>query len=64
MRRDRREAHDGDRISKIFRETMESDLAREAGQQIKAFITRKPILSACLGLAAGLAIGMLIRRRD
>jgi hypothetical protein len=43
---------------------MESDFVREARDRIKSFITEKPILSACLGLAAGFALGRLIRRWD
>jgi ElaB/YqjD/DUF883 family membrane-anchored ribosome-binding protein len=43
---------------------MESDFARETGDMIKSFITEKPVLSICLGLGAGFALGMLIRRRD
>lgn len=64
MRHNRRGSHDGDRISKIVRDSMESDFVREARDRIKSFITEKPILSACLGLAAGFALGRLIRRWD
>lgn len=64
MRRNRRGGHVGDRISKIVRDSLESDFAREAGGRIKSFITEKPVLSTCLGLAAGFFLGALIRRRD
>jgi len=60
----KRGTHDGVRISKIARDSMDYDFAREAGVRVKAFITRKPILSTCLGLAAGFMCGMLFRRRD
>ena len=43
---------------------MEYDFAREAGVRVKAFITRRPILSTCLGLAAGFMCGMLFRSRE
>jgi hypothetical protein len=64
MRHNRRGNHHGDRISKILRDTMESDFARETGDRIKAFITEQPMLSTCLGLAAGFMLGRLIRHRD
>lgn len=64
MSHDRRESHDGDRISKFFRDSLESDFAREALGRMKSFIIEKPVLSTCLGLAAGLVVGLLIRRRD
>ncbi|HLF93541.1 MAG TPA: hypothetical protein VJB14_08765 [Planctomycetota bacterium] len=60
----KRGAHDGIRISKIDRDSMEYDFAREAGVRVKAFITRRPILSTCLGLAAGFMCGMLFRSRE
>lgn len=58
----RRGAHYGDRISQFVRDSMTSDFARETGSRMKAFITRKPILSTCLGAAAGFMVALLIRR--
>ncbi len=52
-----------DRITRILRDTLESDSVREAGERVKTFISEKPVLSACLGLAAGFVLGMLVRRR-
>ena len=61
----RRRTHDyGDRVSKFVRNSKASDFALEAGDQIKSFVTAKPLLSACFGLAAGFALGMLFRRRN
>lgn len=60
----KRGTQDGVRISKIVRDSMEYDFAREAGVRVKAFITLKPILSTCLGLAAGFMCGMLFRRKE
>jgi hypothetical protein len=54
----------GNRVSTFLRNSVDSDLAREAGDQIKSFATAKPLLSACFGLAAGFALGMLFRRRN
>jgi ElaB/YqjD/DUF883 family membrane-anchored ribosome-binding protein len=64
MGQSRRGNHHGERISKFVRDSMDSDFTRHAGSRIKSFITGRPILSTCLGLAAGLMLGMLIRRRD
>ena len=64
MSRNRQGRHYGDRIAKIVRDSMESDFARETGGRIKSFVTEKPILSTCIGLAAGIVLGMLIPRRD
>jgi predicted PurR-regulated permease PerM len=64
MRHTRPGNHYGDRIKKIVRDSMETDFVREAGDRIKSFVTGQPIVSACLGLAAGIMLGMLIRRRD
>jgi ElaB/YqjD/DUF883 family membrane-anchored ribosome-binding protein len=47
----------------MLRDTLESDQVREAGDRVKTFITEKPLLSACLGVAAGFMLGMLVRRR-
>ena len=58
----RRGTHYGDRISKIVRDSMKSDFAREAGSRMKSFVTEKPILSTCLGVAAGFVLGLLIHR--
>ena len=62
MRHDRRKGADGNRISKLLRDSMESDFARDVGGRIKAFITEQPVRSVCLGLAAGLVLGLLVRR--
>jgi MYXO-CTERM domain-containing protein len=43
---------------------VEPDFARDIGGWMKAFFTGKTIVSAGLGLAAGVLLGMLIRRRD
>lgn len=64
MRHNRHRGHYGDRIAKIIRDSMESSFAQETGGRIKTFITDKPVLSTCLGLTAGIVLGMLIRRRD
>ncbi len=64
MRQHRRGNPYGDRLSKFLRDSMESDFARDAGTRIKAFLTEKPVLSTCMGIAAGFALGMLLRRRD
>lgn len=64
MPRHRRGSTPGDRLSRILRDALESDSVRDAGDRVKTFITEKPLLSAGLGLAAGLLLGMLIRRRD
>jgi hypothetical protein len=63
MRR-KRTNHFGDRVSRLVRNSIDSDFALEAGDQIKSFITAKPLLSACLGIVAGFALGTLIRRRN
>jgi len=63
MQRHRR-GHPADRLSRILRETLESGSVRDAQDRVKAFITEKPVLSACLGVAAGFVLGMLVRRRD
>ena len=64
MRHDRRGGHDGHRLSKLVRDSREADFVCDTGSRIKSFVTRKPILSACFGLAAGFVLGMLLRRRD
>ena len=61
-RNNRRGTRDGDRISKFVRDSMNSDFAREAGGRMKSFVTERPVLSTCLGVGAGLVLGMLIRR--
>jgi len=43
---------------------VEADFAREAGGRMIAFITEKPVVSACLRRAVGVVLGLLIRRRD
>ena len=62
MRHNSRRDPYGVRISKLVRDSMKSDFARKAGNQISAFIEENPLLSICLGLAAGFALGMRIRR--
>jgi len=64
MRHNRPGNHYGDRIKKIVRDSMESDFVRDAGGRIKSFVTEQPVVSICLGLAAGIVLGMMIRRRD
>ena len=63
MQRHRRGENPADRISRILRDTFESDSVREAGGRVKIFILEKPVLSTCLGLAAGFVLGMMVRRR-
>jgi len=58
----RRRGHDEDCISKIVRDTLKSDFAQKAGGRISSFIRENPLLSTCLGLAAGFALGMRLRR--
>jgi ElaB/YqjD/DUF883 family membrane-anchored ribosome-binding protein len=64
MHRHRRGGSPADRLSRVLRETLDSDSVREAGDRVKTFITEKPLLATCLGLAAGFLLGTLIRRRD
>jgi ElaB/YqjD/DUF883 family membrane-anchored ribosome-binding protein len=64
MQRHRRGGHPAQRLARILRETLESDSVRDAQDRVKTFIAEKPVLSACLGLAAGFVLGMLVRRRD
>jgi len=63
MHRHRRGSHPADRLSRMLRDTLESESVRDAGDRVKTFITEKPLLSACLGVAAGFVLGMLVRRR-
>jgi ElaB/YqjD/DUF883 family membrane-anchored ribosome-binding protein len=64
MHRHRRGGHPADRLSRILRDTLESDSVRDVEDRVRTFIREKPVLSACLGLAAGFMLGMLLRRRD
>ena len=64
MKRHRGGGHPADRLSRILRDTLDSDSVRDAQDRVKTFIAEKPLLSACLGLAAGFMLGMLVRRRD
>jgi len=64
MKPGRRINHPGDRLSKLVRDSMKSDCARGAGDYIKSFVFAKPMLSACIGLATGIVLGMLVRRSD
>ena len=64
MKHDRRGGPDGHRLSKLIRGSREAEFVRDTGSRIKSFVTRKPVLSACFGLAAGFVLGMLLRRRD
>jgi len=63
MHRHRRGGDPVDRLSRILRETLESDSVRVAGQRVKTFIVEKPLLSACIGVAAGFMLGLLARPR-
>ena len=62
MEYNRRRGADGDRISRIVRDVMKPGFAHKAGDRITTFIRENPLLSTCLGLAAGLALGMRLRR--
>lgn len=62
MKNGKQKSHYGDRIAKVVRESKELGLAREIGGSIKSFVTDKPVLSTCIGLAAGIVLGMLIPR--
>jgi ElaB/YqjD/DUF883 family membrane-anchored ribosome-binding protein len=64
MQRHRRSAQAAERLSRMLRDTLESDSVRDAKDRVRSFITEKPLLSACLGIAAGFMLGMLVRRRD
>jgi ElaB/YqjD/DUF883 family membrane-anchored ribosome-binding protein len=63
MQRHRRGGHPAERISRILRDTLESDSVREAGERLKTFILERPVQSVCFGLAAGFLLGILARRR-
>lgn len=62
MKNGKQKSHYGDRIAKVVRNSREYGFARDAGSRIKSFVTEKPLLSACIGLAAGLVLGILIPR--
>ena len=62
MEYNRRRGADGDRLSKIIRDTLKSDFAQKAGGRVRSFIRENPLLSLGLGLAAGVALGMRLRR--
>ena len=64
MHRHRRGRPYKDRISKLFQESLDPDAMREAGGRVKTFIHEKPLMSACIGLAAGFLLGLLVRRGD
>lgn len=65
MRHHRRPNHLDDRVARFARDyTSAADFVREAGIRTRLFITERPILSTCLGLATGYAVGSLIRRRS
>ena len=64
MHRHRRGRPYRDRISKFLQESIDPDAMREAGGRVKSFIHEKPLLSACLGLAAGFVLGLMFRRGD
>jgi ElaB/YqjD/DUF883 family membrane-anchored ribosome-binding protein len=53
-----------DRISKFLQESVDPDALRDAGGRVKTFIHEKPMMSACIGVAAGFLLGLLIRRGD
>jgi len=63
MRQHRRGNPQGDRLSKFLRDSMESDFARHTEGRIKEFFTERPLLSTGLGVAAGIALGILFFRR-
>jgi len=63
MRHHRRGNPQGDRLSKFLRDSVESDFARHTEGRIKAFLTEKTLLSTCLGVAGGFALGILFRRK-
>ena len=62
MAHHRQKDHFGVRLSKSVRESRKSGFARKAGDRINSFITENPLLSTCLGLAAGFVLGKRIRR--
>lgn len=62
MEYNRRRNHDRVPIPKLVPDAMTSGFVRKAGDQISSFIRQNPLLSTCLGLAAGLALGMRLRR--
>jgi hypothetical protein len=62
MRHNRPRDHSGVRLSKSVRDSLESGFVRKAGDGIRTFITENPLLSTCLGLAAGFVIGKRLRR--
>ena len=53
-----------DRISKFLHESVDPDALRDAGGRVKGFIHDKPLMSTCIGLAAGFLLGLLFRRGD
>lgn len=62
MKHDRPRDHSGVRLLKRVRDSMRPGFARKAGDGIRTFITENPLLSTCLGVAAGFVIGKRIRR--
>ena len=63
MHRHRRGGHPADRLGRILRDALDSESVRETQDRVRTFIHEKPVLSACLGLAAGVLLGMMVRRR-
>lgn len=64
MHRHRKGRPARDRIARFLQESVESDAVREAGGRVNTFVHEKPLLSACIGLAAGFLLGLLVRRGD
>jgi hypothetical protein len=62
MAYNRRRDHDETSIPKIVRNALKPGFAHKAGDRINTFIRENPLLSTCLGLAAGFALGMRLRR--
>lgn len=64
MHRHRKGRHYKDRISKFLQDSIDPDLMKDAGGRVKSFIHEKPVMTACLGVAAGFLLGFLFRRGD
>lgn len=64
MHRHRKGRHYKDRISKLLQDSIDPDAMREAGTRVRTFVHEKPVMTACIGLAAGFLLGLLFRRGD
>lgn len=62
MKHNRRANRFDDRTAGIFRDSRKAGGPRPAGGRASTFIAENPLLSTCLGLAGGFALGLLIRR--